>query len=156
MRWLVVFQPLREYGIKVMEMSYFAADFFLVHFLLYLQTPILFFPFIDFWHSMILFWLTPKNIKRDNRIFTIKQQKYRDSAIRRYFVLYFILFVLFLTILLTPIFIGKSIDPKEVTKDIPLWNVIQPSKQKNNDTGPDAPLYILRTTPSFIPFQTTR
>lgn len=157
MGWSVVFQPVREYCIKVMEMSYFVADFFLVHFLLYLQTPILFFPFIDFWHSMILFWLRPKNIKKDNRIFTIKQQKYRDATIRKYCVVYFVLFILFLTILIIPIFIDQfSMDPKEMMNGIPLWNMLQPSKQDNNDTGPDAPLHILRSTPSYTAFQTTK
>ena len=66
--------------------------------------------------------------------------------------------ILFLAILLITIFINKFIDSKEVTenKNILLWNVIQPNKQKNNDAESDAPLYILRTTSSFVPFQTAR
>ncbi|KAG0669540.1 1,3-beta-glucan synthase component fks3 [Maudiozyma exigua] len=112
--WNIVLQPMREYVVKVMESSYFSADFFLGHFLLYFQTPLLFIPFIDYWHSIVLFWLKPRHVIWNNFVSELGQ---------------------YLT-------------------DTPLELLIQPSRQINNDTGPNAPSSILRTTPKLIPFKT--
>lgn len=155
--WRILGQPIREYIVKVMEMSYFTADFLLVHILLYLQTPLLFVPFIDFWHSMMLFWLKPKSIKKDARIFSRKQTKLRNKTVAKYSMVYFIILFLLLAILICPIFVDKYvINQQEVAKNIPLWDVIQPNKQNNNDTGPNAPTTIITTTPSAVPFKTAR
>ncbi|KAG0656639.1 1,3-beta-glucan synthase component fks3 [Monosporozyma unispora] len=155
--WSIVGQPIREYFVKIMEMSYFTADFLLIHILLYLQTPLLFFPFIDFWHSMMLFWLKPKSIKKDTRIFSKKQAKLRKRTVTKYTILYFLLLIILLFILIVPIIVDKYfINQQQIAKSIPMWNVIQPNKQNNNDTGPNAPTTILTTTPSLVPFMTVK
>lgn len=155
--WSIVLQPIREFIVKIMEMSYFTADFLLVHFLLYLQLPFLLIPFSDFWHSMILFWLQPKYIKNDSRIFSRKQKAYRRRTIRKYSVLYFLLLIILLVFLIIPIFMDRLFnDPIGMTKGTPLGSVIQPNKQNNNDTGPNAPTTILTTTPSLRSFKTVK
>lgn len=52
-------QPFREMICKWIEMSWFTSDFLIGHFLLLIQTPLLFIPCIDRFHSFVLFWLKP-------------------------------------------------------------------------------------------------
>ncbi|CCF60041.1 hypothetical protein KAFR_0I02620 [Kazachstania africana CBS 2517] len=157
MGWHVISQPLREFLVKIMEMSYFAGDFFLGHFLLYMQTPILFIPLIDRWHSMVLFWLKPAAITSSTRIFSRKQKRLRNSIIRKYFLLYMLILIILVSSLVLPILATRFIpDPRALARDTPAFSIIQPNKQKNNDTGPNAPSTILVTTPPFTPFKTVR
>lgn len=60
MGWHSVSQPAREYLCKITELSMFAADFILGHFLLFLMLPIILIPQIDKLHSIMLFWLRPR------------------------------------------------------------------------------------------------
>lgn len=153
--WSVVFQPGREFIVKVIESSLFAADFILCHFLLYAQTPIILIPFIDYWHSTMLFWLRPGSFLSRTTIYSAKQKKIRRSIVRRYFLLYVLILIIFLTLLVVPM-VTQSYLPigEELFTDDLLSGLIQPRKQENNDTGPNAPSTILRTTPQRPVFKT--
>jgi 1,3-beta-glucan synthase len=60
MGWHSVSQPAREFLCKITELSMFAADFILGHWLLLFMLPIILVPRVDTLHSMMLFWLLPR------------------------------------------------------------------------------------------------
>lgn len=62
MGWHSVSQPAREFLCKITELSMFAADFILGHFLLFMMVPIIIIPQVDKLHSMMLFWLRPRYV----------------------------------------------------------------------------------------------
>lgn len=156
MGWSVISQPLREYSVKIMESSFFAGDFFLSHFLLIIQTPIIFIPFIDYWHSMLLFWLKQTSILTNSKkIYSKRIQRHRNHIVRKYFVLYFAILGILLLLLIVPFFADKFLaDPAQLLTNTSFSGLIQPSKQNNNDTGPAAPTTILTTTPPYPHFKT--
>lgn len=153
--WSIIFQPGREFIVKVIESSLFAADYILGHFLLYVQTPILFIPFIDYWHSTMLFWLRPGSFLTTTTIYSAKQRKQRLSVVRRYFLLYTINLIFFLSLLIIPLVTQKYLPKGETlfTHDL-LRGLVQPHKQDNDDTGSKAPSTILRSTPAMPVFKT--
>ncbi|KAL6946774.1 1,3-beta-glucan synthase component fks3 [Hanseniaspora vineae] len=142
--WAVVGQPLREFLVKVIESSYFAADFILSHALLFLQTPLVFTPFIDTFHSMVLYWLTPKQVVFKKVSFNIKANKQRNQTCRRYLVLYFVNTTLLLTFFLMPLVMNELGLQQEVLVfaekqykmgPLAISKLFQPNRQNNNDTG---------------------
>ena len=60
MGWHSVSQPAREFLCKITELSMFAADFILGHWLLFMMAPVILVPQVDKVHSMMLFWLLPR------------------------------------------------------------------------------------------------
>ncbi|CCH60497.1 hypothetical protein TBLA_0C07060 [Henningerozyma blattae CBS 6284] len=147
--------PIREFFIKLMESSYFAADFYLGHLLLYLQTPLIFVAFIDYWHSMTLYWLKPMNIFAPKKVFFKKEKSRRRRRIIGYFLLYFFILGIFITLLMIPLFINKVIPKQEnILYRTMFASLMQPSKTDNNDTGVNAPLTILTTTPVTPTYKT--
>lgn len=62
MGWRSMAQPARELLCKITELSMFAADFILGHWLLFLMMPIVMIPQIDKLHSTMLFWLRPRYV----------------------------------------------------------------------------------------------
>ena len=62
MGWHSMSQPAREFLCKITELSMFAADFILGHWLLFLMIPVLAIPQVDKLHSMMLFWLRPRYV----------------------------------------------------------------------------------------------
>ena len=60
MGWHSISQPGREFLCKITELTMFAGDFILGHFILFMMLPILVIPFIDKFHSVMLFWLRPR------------------------------------------------------------------------------------------------
>jgi 1,3-beta-glucan synthase len=60
MGWHSVSQPAREFLCKITELSMFAADFVLGHWLLFIQFPFVTIPKMDVLHSIMLFWLRPR------------------------------------------------------------------------------------------------
>ena len=62
MGWHSISQPGREFLCKITELGYFATDFLLGHLLLFLMLPPLLVPFIDKFHSVMLFWLRPRYV----------------------------------------------------------------------------------------------
>src|SRR5271170_203677 len=98
-------QPGREYLCKIIELSLFAADFILSHVLLFLLLPALMIPYVDRWHSVILFWLRPSRQIRPP-IFSMKQNRLRKRIVRRYATLYFLLFIIFVALVVGPLVAG--------------------------------------------------
>ena len=62
MGWHSISQPGREFLCKITELGFFAADFILGHMLLFFMLPLLAVPFIDKFHSVMLFWLRPRYV----------------------------------------------------------------------------------------------
>jgi 1,3-beta-glucan synthase len=62
MGWHTISQPGREFLCKITELGYFAADFLLGHLLLFMMLPALLVPYIDKFHSVMLFWLRPRYV----------------------------------------------------------------------------------------------
>ena len=60
MGWHSLSQPGREFLCKITELTMFAGDFVLGHFILFVMLPILAIPFADKFHSVMLFWLRPR------------------------------------------------------------------------------------------------
>jgi 1,3-beta-glucan synthase len=65
MGWHSISQPGREFLCKITELSMFAADFILGHWLMFFMLPIIAIPKIDKLHSMMLFWLRPRYVARN-------------------------------------------------------------------------------------------
>jgi 1,3-beta-glucan synthase len=63
MGWHSMSQPAREFLCKITELSMFAADFVLGHWLLFMMLPIILIPKVDMFHSIMLFWLRPRYVK---------------------------------------------------------------------------------------------
>ncbi|AMD21839.1 HFL017Cp [Eremothecium sinecaudum] len=134
-------QPAREFVVKTIEMSEFAADFTLGHILLLLQFPILCIPSIDKFHSMMLFWLKPSRQIRPP-IYSLKQARLRKRMVRKYSCLYLLVLVFFVAIIAGPA-VGKkqildNLAPK-FNEDNMLKGVMQPINRNNNDTGDHLP-----------------
>ena len=62
MGWHSVSQPAREFLCKITELSMFAGDFILGHWLLFMMLPFVSFPKMDMLHSIMLFWLRPRYV----------------------------------------------------------------------------------------------
>ena len=62
MGWHSLSQPGREFLCKITELGMFAADFILGHFILFIMLPALCIPYIDKFHSVMLFWLRPRYV----------------------------------------------------------------------------------------------
>lgn len=58
--WHTLSQPGREFLCKITELGFFAADFILGHIILFVMLPALCMPYIDKFHSVMLFWLRPR------------------------------------------------------------------------------------------------
>lgn len=66
--WHTLSQPGREFLCKITEMGFFSADFVLGHILLFIMLPALLIPYIDKFHSVMLFWLRPRYVSSITRI----------------------------------------------------------------------------------------
>ena len=60
--WHTLSQPGREFLCKITELGYFSADFVLGHVMLFIMLPVLLIPYIDKFHSVMLFWLRPRYV----------------------------------------------------------------------------------------------
>ncbi|KKK27258.1 1,3-beta-glucan synthase component GLS2 [Aspergillus rambellii] len=132
MGWHTLSQPGREFLCKITELGYFAADFVLGHILLFVMLPALCVPYIDNFHSVILFWLRPSRQIRPP-IYSIKQSKLRKRRVVRFAILYFAMLVLFLVLLIAPL-IARNMSISLPT--IPM-DLMQPLDANNNDTTTD-------------------
>ncbi|CAA20125.1 cell wall and secondary septum 1,6 branched 1,3-beta-glucan synthase catalytic subunit Bgs4 [Schizosaccharomyces pombe] len=100
--------PAREFVCKAIELNLFATDFFLGHLLLFFMLPVICIPYIDRWHSVLLFWLRPSRQIRPP-IFSTKQNRLRKRIVRRYSALYFSILVIFLILIIVPLAAGAEI-----------------------------------------------
>ncbi|KAK3708130.1 1,3-beta-D-glucan synthase [Vermiconidia calcicola] len=134
MGWHTLSQPGREFLCKITEMSFFAGDFILGHILLFILAPALLVPYIDKFHSVMLFWLRPSRQIRPP-IYSLKQSKLRKRRVVRYAILYFTMFFLFLILIIGPgvaaPFLADTVN--DMTGES-LMNLVQPANWNNNDT----------------------
>ncbi|GMM29797.1 hypothetical protein DAMA08_025420 [Martiniozyma asiatica (nom. inval.)] len=79
--WHILTQPLREYICKITEQSNFALDFLVSHLILLLQIPILFLPYIDTIHSILLLWVSPDKMLKKPMFSRHKRRKRRIVAV---------------------------------------------------------------------------
>lgn len=149
MGWHSMSQPGREYLCKIVELGLFAGDFILGHVLLFILLPALCIPYIDKFHSVMLFWLRPRYVfgapsfmpvslltrfflaSRQIRppIYSLKQSKLRKRRVIRFAILYFIMLVVFLALIVGPVVAGKYLPKLPVPLDL-----LQPTGLDNNDT----------------------
>ncbi|KAI1332215.1 1,3-beta-glucan synthase component FKS1 [Xylariaceae sp. FL0255] len=141
MGWHSVSQPAREFLCKITELSMFAADFILGHFLLFFMLPIILVPKVDKLHSIMLFWLRPSRQIRPP-IYSMKQSKLRRRRVIRYAVLYFTLLIVFVALIAGPAVAGKLIITDtfvtDFNKQLPSsFPLLQPNNGnlKNNTQG---------------------
>ena len=148
MGWHSMSQPGREFLCKITELGMFAADFILGHILLFMMLPLIAIPYIDKFHSVILFWLRPRYFvshlfdcqlklmpsSRQIRppIYSLKQSRLRKRRVIRFAIMYFFMLVIFLALLIGPIVAGKFINTKSIKLPMQL---LQPTGQNNNDTN---------------------
>ncbi|PKS10859.1 hypothetical protein jhhlp_002616 [Lomentospora prolificans] len=133
MGWHSVSQPAREFLCKITELSMFAADFILGHFLLFVMLPVILIPKVDSLHSIMLFWLLPSRQIRPP-IYSMKQTKLRRRRVFRFAILYFVMLVVFVGLIVGPVVAGSKIptDSIGILKD---YKLIQPVDQNNNNTS---------------------
>ncbi len=62
MGWHSLSQPGREFLCKITELGMFSCDFVLGHFLMFFMLPVILIPYIDKFHSVMLFWLRPRSV----------------------------------------------------------------------------------------------
>lgn len=153
---LIITQPFREFLIKNIEVISFSYDFLLCHFLLFSTTPLLLTPFIDKWHTLMLFWSKPSKQFR-NPIISKRLRSKQNFKIFKYLLLYFTLLVTFVALIGLPIMANKYFNIINISDlvDVPyLDQLIQPNGQPNNDTGPNAPASVVQHVPQYTPLPT--
>ncbi|KUL92169.1 hypothetical protein ZTR_02505 [Talaromyces verruculosus] len=131
MGWHSLSQPGREFLCKITELGYFAGDFVLGHLLLFCMLPALCVPYIDRFHSVILFWLRPSRQIRPP-IYSLKQSKLRRRRVIRYAILYFVMLILFVVLVVAPLVVRRlNISLPSIPQDL-----MQPldSGSEHNDT----------------------
>ncbi|KAJ6784697.1 hypothetical protein PWT90_00440 [Aphanocladium album] len=139
MGWHSLSQPGREILCKMVELSMFAADFIIGHWLLFLMSPLLLIPGIDTLHSMLLFWLLPSRQIRPP-IYSMKQSNLRKRRVIRFAALYFVLLVVFVGMIAGPIAYSNAVKKIDFLAKIPKvgnFILVQPNHQNNNNTSPD-------------------
>jgi len=129
MGWHSMSQPAREFLCKLTELGFFAADFILGHIIMFVMLPALCVPYIDKFHSVMLFWLRPSRQIRPP-IYSIKQSRLRKRRVIRYAILYFVMLIVFLVLIIGPVIVRKYI---KSLPSIPM-ELLQPTGQNNNDT----------------------
>ncbi|KAK6443547.1 1,3-beta-D-glucan synthase [Oleoguttula sp. CCFEE 5521] len=135
--WHTISQPGREFLCKITELGYFAADFWLGHVLLFILAPALLVPYIDKFHSVMLFWLRPSRQIRPP-IYSLKQTKLRRRRVIRYAIMYFSMLFLFVILIVGPIIASKFLDVTTLKFDVGGMILIQPTNWNNNDTSNSA------------------
>ncbi|KAJ5814729.1 1-3-beta-glucan synthase component FKS1 [Penicillium riverlandense] len=106
MGWHSLSQPGREFLCKITEMGYFSLDFVLGHVLLFFMLPALCIPYVDKFHSVLLFWLRPSRQIRPP-IYSLKQSKLRKRRVIRFAILYFVMLFVFLVVIVAPLVLGR-------------------------------------------------
>lgn len=147
MGWHSFSQPGREFLCKITELGYFASDFCLGHLILFIMLIPLLIPYVDKFHSVMLFWLRPRYVHflntlswpsanaRNSRqirppIYSLKQSKLRKRRVIRYAILYFTLLVIFIALIVGPIAASKFVTNLPSIPE----NLLQPTGLNNNDT----------------------
>jgi 1,3-beta-glucan synthase len=92
-------------------MSLFATDFIMGHFILFFLFLICLIPGIDKWHSLMLFWLKPKE-QIQEPIYSASLKSRRRRIAIFYGFLLIVLFILIAGLLIAPSIIGPRLNLK--------------------------------------------
>lgn len=133
--WRIFTQPLREYICKTIEMSYFALDFLISHFILVCMIPFFFIPYIDTLHSMLLMWLSPENMLK-KPIYSKSKNRARIRITIGYFLLFIFNITIICSIVLLPIILTRTfgVEFDEYTPDF-ISTLFQPVEPVNKRKG---------------------
>lgn len=133
--WGIFTQPGREFLCKVVELSMFTVDFVLGHFILFAQLPILFIPYIDRWHSLLLFWLKPERQIRP-QILSSKKKRRRRLIVQFYSFVLLLVLVFFVGLFILP-FILNDVLHFDIGRYVPdiARQIIQPDNGPNLKKG---------------------
>lgn len=105
--WLTLTQPIREFVCKISELTYFSVDLAVGHIVFYLQLPIIFCPFANTWHSLMLLWVKPGSQIR--RQLLSKRQRARQRAAVTWSAFVFVVnFLIFAGLIITPLVANKA------------------------------------------------
>lgn len=131
----ILSQPFREYICKLGELSYFVADMVIGHVILFIQFPILFIPFIDNWHMLMLFWLSPTSQLRP-RLLNKKQRRKVRFIVNVYFCVFVMMMILFTSVIVGPLILTKFLNV-ELQDYVPsiVSSLIQPLAVNVNGKG---------------------
>jgi 1,3-beta-glucan synthase len=124
--WYILTQPLREYVVKIIELSYFTGDAILGHLILFCQLPLLMIPCIDTYHSLMLFWLKPMyQIKP--RVLSRSQRRQRRTKVVFSALLFASSLCLFVAVFLLPMILVRLLE-LEVEEYLPdaVLDLVQP------------------------------
>ncbi|KAJ6171732.1 1-3-beta-glucan synthase component FKS1 [Penicillium chermesinum] len=116
MGWHSMSQPGREFLCKITELGYFATDFILGHIILICQLPILAIPYVDKFHSVILFWLRPSRQIRPP-IYSLKQSKLRRKRVIRFAIMFYCMVVVFVLLIAAPLIVHSMGADKSFLKN---------------------------------------
>jgi len=136
MGWHSISQPGREFLCKITELSMFAGDFVLGHWLLFMMLPFVSIPKMDVLHSIMLFWLQPSRQIRPP-IYSLKQSKLRRRRVVRFAILLYGMFVLFLALMIGPSVVGQNmeIDIEGILGKPLNFRLVQPTGLDNDNTN---------------------
>ncbi|PLW44128.1 hypothetical protein PCANC_13795 [Puccinia coronata f. sp. avenae] len=102
-------QPVREFLVKIVEMSLFSADLLTCHFIMILLSLPLLIPFSNRLHSTMLLWLRPSKQIRPP-IFSFKQRAQRRKIVASYGLLYALSIGSLIALIVLPIVFRGSLD----------------------------------------------
>ncbi|AOW02192.1 YALI0C01411p [Yarrowia lipolytica CLIB122] len=107
--WRILTQPWREMLCKKIESSMYALDYILGHALFFVQFPLILIPFVDRWHSMMLFWLRPSRQIR-SPVFSTRQKRVRRRIVTRYAILFALNLLAMTALFVLPIVFKDTLD----------------------------------------------
>jgi 1,3-beta-glucan synthase len=115
--WSGILHPLREFCCKIVEASLFAVDFIAGHFILFFLSIFCLVPWMDRWHTTILFWLPPSRQFR-RPIYSMRERSRRRRLCIGYGLLFVLMFLVLAALLVIPRF-KSNLVPKSVIKLFP-------------------------------------
>ncbi|RKP27682.1 putative 1,3-beta-D-glucan synthase subunit [Syncephalis pseudoplumigaleata] len=116
--WGGILQPLREYCCKIVESSLFAVDFIAGHFILFALSLLCLVPWMDRWHTAILFWLPPSRQFR-RPIYSMRERARRRRICIGYGLLFVFMFLVMMALLIVPQ-VKPNLAPRSITKMLKL------------------------------------
>ncbi|KAH3676412.1 hypothetical protein WICMUC_002043 [Wickerhamomyces mucosus] len=133
--WGILTQPGRELLCKIIEVSIFTLDYILGHFILFAQIPILFIPYIDVWHTSLLFWLKPESHFRP-QLLSKKKRRKRRLIVQFFSILFFFQFLVLIFLFLLPYIINDimGVDIEDYLPEF-ISYIIQPEDGANHRKG---------------------
>ncbi|TPX36628.1 1,3-beta-glucan synthase [Synchytrium microbalum] len=108
--------PAREFIVKVLELSSFAADFWVIMLLHFLMLPICLIPYVDRLHLLMLLWTLPKQTSAAFPVVTASQKSRRKWSLCCGCLVLAILFVVFVVIFIAPVLAASSMGPNFMNK----------------------------------------